>query len=83
VDTIVCPVGRGGLAAGVAVGARAVKPDMRIVGVQTAACPSLYQSIKDGVFYSNYPTDEDTICDAVVGGAGQVDYEMLPALVDE
>ena len=43
VDTIVVPVGSGGLITGVAVGARAIKPEMRIVGVQTAACPSLYQ----------------------------------------
>ena len=83
VDTIVAPVGSGGLVTGIAVGARAVRPDMRIVGVQTAACPSLYQSLKDGVCYSTYPITGDTICDAVVGGAGQIAFEMLPTLIDE
>ena len=83
VDTIVAPVGSGGLITGIAVGARAIKPDMRIVGVQTAACPSLYQSIKDHVCYTTYPVSGDTVCDAVVGGAGQLAYEMLPDLIDE
>lgn len=83
VDTIVCPVGRGGLMTGVAVGARSVRPDMRIVGVQTAACPSVYQSINDGFCYRNYPIEGETVCGAVVGGAGQIAYEMLPDLVDQ
>ena len=83
VDTIVVPVGSGGLITGVAVGARAIKPEMRIVGVQTAACPSMYQSIKDHVCYSTYPVTEGTICEAVVGGAGKIAYEMLPSLVDQ
>lgn len=83
VDTIVCPVGRGGLLTGIAVGARALRPDMRIVGVQTAACPSLVQSIQDGLCYRNYPISGETICGAVVGGAGQLAFEMLPGLVDQ
>jgi len=76
-------VGGGGLITGVAVGARAVRPDMRIVGVQTAACPSMYQSLRDGVCYSTYPLTGETICNAVTGGAGQLGYEMLGDLVDE
>ena len=83
VDTIVVPVGSGGLITGVAMGARAVRPDMRIVGVQTAACPSLYQSIKDKVCYRSYPITGETICEAVVGGAGRLAYEMLPGLIDQ
>lgn len=83
VDTIVAPVGSGALITGIAVGARAIKPDMRIVGVQTASCPSLYQSIKDGICYETYPVTGETICDAVVGGAGRLAFEMLPDLIDE
>ena len=56
---------------------------MRIVGVQTAACPSLVQSIEDGLCYRNYPISGETICGAVVGGAGKLGFEMLPGLVDQ
>ncbi len=83
VDTIVAPVGSGGLITGIAVGARVLRPDMRIVGVQTAACPAMYQSLKDGMCYTTYPVTGDTICDAVVGGAGRLAFEMLPELLDE
>jgi threonine dehydratase len=39
--TVVIPVGGGGLSAGIALALRAVKPDVRIVGVQAAACAPL------------------------------------------
>lgn len=83
IDTIVVPVGSGALITGVAVGARAVRPDMRIVGVQTEACPSMYQSLKDGICYTTYPVTEETICEALVGGAGRLAFDMLPELVDQ
>ena len=83
VDTIVVPAGGGGLITGVAVGAKAIRPDMRIVGVQTAACPSICQSLKDKVCYTTYPVVGETVCDAVTGGIGTLAYEMLPDLVDE
>ena len=83
VDTIVVPVGSGGLITGVAIGARALKPEMRIVGVQTAACPAMVQSLADRVCYTSYPTTGETICDAVVGGVGRLAYDMLPGLVDQ
>src|SRR5207342_2405820 len=36
--TVVIPVGGGGLAAGVAIALRALRPELRLVGVQAAAC---------------------------------------------
>lgn len=83
IDTIVAPVGSGALITGIAVGARAINPNIRIVGVQTAACPSLYQSLADHVCYTTYPITGETICDAVVGGAGRIAYEMAPGLIDQ
>jgi len=40
-DMIVAPIGGGGLMAGIAVAAKALKPDIRLVGVQAAAFPSM------------------------------------------
>lgn len=39
--TVVIPVGGGGLAAGVAIALRSLRPDLRLVGVQAAACAPL------------------------------------------
>jgi threonine dehydratase len=40
VDTVVIPVGGGGLISGSAIALRAARPDMRIVGVQSSAVPT-------------------------------------------
>ena len=83
IDTIVVPVGGGGLITGIAVAAKAIKPDVRIVGVQTAACPAMVDALRDHVCYSRYPTKGDTVCEAIVGGIGEISFDMLPDLVDE
>jgi threonine dehydratase len=41
VETVVIPVGGGGLSSGIALALRALKPDVRVVGVQAAACAPL------------------------------------------
>jgi threonine dehydratase len=41
VETVVIPVGGGGLASGIALALRAVKPEVKVVGVQAAACAPL------------------------------------------
>ena len=40
-ETVVIPIGGGGLSSGIALALRAVKPDVKIVGVQAAACAPL------------------------------------------
>ena len=83
VDTIVVPMGSGGLITGIAVAAKSINPDVRIVGVQTAACPAVARSLADGIPYTHYPTMGHTICEAVVGGIGRLAYQMLPDLIDQ
>lgn len=81
-DTIVVPIGGGGLITGIAVAAKSINPAIKIVGVQTAACPAMIESITQNNFYEEYPT-KDSICESLVGGIGRLSYEMLPAYVDE
>lgn len=82
IDTIVVPVGGGGLLTGIAVAAKALKPTIRVVGVQTEACPALIQSYKDGVFYAEYPS-RPSLCDSLIGGVGALSYEMARSYVDD
>ncbi|MCK5943607.1 MAG: pyridoxal-phosphate dependent enzyme, partial [Planctomycetes bacterium] len=44
-DSLIVPIGGGGLCAGMAVWARHVKPDIRIFGVQTEGCPSMHAAL--------------------------------------
>ncbi len=48
VDTVVLPVGGGGLAAGTALALKGRKPEVRVIGVQTAQVPSLAAALKQG-----------------------------------
>ncbi len=48
VDTVVLPVGGGGLAAGVSVAIKAHKPQVQLIGVQTAQVPSLPAALNAG-----------------------------------
>lgn len=82
IDTIVVPIGGGGLITGIAVAAKALKPDIRIVGVQTQACPSMIRSYQDHTFYADYPS-EPSLCDAPLGGVGALSYAMAKDYVDE
>lgn len=43
-DLIIVPVGGGGLISGIAVGVKEEHPTVRVVGVQTAACPVTYRA---------------------------------------
>ena len=42
-DALLVPIGGGGLISGVAIAAKSLKPEVEIVGVQAAACPSMYR----------------------------------------
>jgi len=82
IDTIVVPIGGGGLITGIAVAAKSIKPDIRIIGVQTEACPAMINSYRDQTFYEEYPSEESN-CDALIGGIGKLSYEMAKDYVDE
>lgn len=83
IDTVVVPIGGGGLITGIATAVKAIKPDIRVIGVQTEACPAMIKAFEDKVFYEEYPVTGDTVCDALVGGIGKLSYEILEPLVDD
>ena len=46
VDTLIVPIGGGGLAAGIATAVKALKPDVEIIGVEAALYPSMAQAVR-------------------------------------
>ncbi|MBT2386961.1 threonine ammonia-lyase [Streptomyces sp. ISL-11] len=82
VRTIVVGIGGGGLAAGVAVAVKALRPDVRIVGVQAAGAAAYPPSLKAG-----HPVSIEapaTMADGIkVGRPGDVPFAIIDALVDE
>lgn len=45
-DMIIVPVGGGGLISGIASAAKVIRPETKIIGVQSVACPSAHASLK-------------------------------------
>lgn len=79
-DTLVVSVGGGGLLAGVATAARAVKPDLEIVGVQTTRFPAMVNAIKG----TQHAQGTSTIAEGIaVGQPGQMTREVIARLVDD
>ncbi len=81
-EVLLVPVGGGGLVAGVSVAAKAVNPEIRIIGVQVEASPSAYLSLKEGRCYERY-AHEPTICEGLAGGFGIVPFQVAKDLIDE
>ena len=48
VDTIVVAIGGGGLISGISLAAKALNPDVKIIGVEPVGAPTLYESIRAG-----------------------------------
>jgi len=81
-EAILVPIGGGGLIAGVSVAAKAMNPEVKIIGVQVEASPSAYLSLKEGRCYERYDHDP-TICEGLAGGFGIVPFEIAKDLIDE
>lgn len=79
-DTLVVPIGGGGLISGMAVAAKAVKPSIKIVGVQAALYPSMYNAVRGG----NLPMRGDTLAEGIaVKSPGRITSELVRRYVDD
>ncbi len=79
-DTLVVPVGGGGLISGIATAAKAIKPGVRVVGVQTSS----YSSIARALRGKSLAGEGNTIAEGIaVKLPGKLTLEVIRARVDE
>ena len=79
-DMIVVPIGGGGLISGIAVAAKAIKPSIKIIGVQAALVPAMYNRIKGATL----PMRSDTLAEGIaVKGECQLTEGLIRAHVDD
>jgi threonine dehydratase len=80
IDTLVVAIGGGGLIAGIATAARAVRPGIRIIGVQTERFPAAWNA-KHG---QNRESRQATIADGIgVKHPGALTLPVIRELVDD
>jgi threonine dehydratase len=94
IDTLVIPVGGGGLISGNAIAARAIKPEMEIIGVESQFYPSAYQArhgqdnecgghtIAEGIAVSQPGTINLPIMDELVSDIILVSEEDIERAID-
>ncbi len=79
-DCLVVPIGGGGLMSGMATVARALKPDIEMVGVQAELYPSMYSAVTG----DERPCGGDTLAEGIaVKAPGQFTRQIIAELVDD
>ncbi|CAI9407540.1 threonine ammonia-lyase [Nocardioides sp. T2.26MG-1] len=81
-QTVLVPTGGGGLLAGVAIAVKALRPDVRVIGVQAAGAAAYPASLAEG--HPVALTSMKTMADGIaVGLPGQVTFDAVRDHVDE
>ncbi|QDR83453.1 threonine ammonia-lyase [Sporomusa termitida] len=82
VEAVVVPIGGGGLIAGIALAVKNLKPDVKIIGVQSKNMPSMAESIaqKEIVTCNGSPTIADGIA---VKTPGELTFAIIRHYVDD
>ena len=79
-DTLVIAIGGGGLISGMATAAKAIKPGIQVVGVQTQRFPAMYNAIKG----TDLPQGTSTIAEGIaVGTPGEITQAIIRERVDD
>lgn len=79
-DTLVVPIGGGGLASGVAVIGKRINPNLRVIGVQAALYPGMVNALRG----TDRPCGGSTLAEGIaVGEPGQMTRRIVGEYVDE
>ncbi|MDY7010361.1 MAG: threonine/serine dehydratase [Planctomycetota bacterium] len=82
IETVLAPIGGGGLIAGLLVAIKESRPAVRVIGVQTTAFPSMAESVRQGRCAS--VPEGGTIADGVaVRQPGQLGVEVVRRYIDD
>jgi threonine dehydratase len=79
-DTLVVPIGGGGLISGIATAAKAIKPTIQVIGVEASLYPSMYNPIKG----AKLAIGGDTLAEGIaVKSPGIITQAIIRELVDD
>ena len=81
-DMIVVPIGGGGIISGIASTVKSIRPEVKVIGVQSAACPSAYESYRSGKITS--VDSHHSIADGIsVKQVGDLNFDIIKKCVDD
>jgi threonine dehydratase len=80
IDTLIVPIGGGGLISGMGTAAKALRPDILLIGAQTELYPSMFAKIKG----RDMPTAGDTLAEGIaVKTPGRITASIIQRIVDD
>ena len=81
-EAVIVPIGGGGLIGGMACALKELRPEVRVIGVQTSRLPSMQRALREGHPVTLEPAT--TIADGIaVRRAGELTYPLVQRYVDE
>jgi threonine dehydratase len=82
IDMVIVPVGGGGLISGIGAFVKSIIPTIKVIGVQSAACPSAYESYYRGEITK--VSSQYSIADGIsVKQVGALNFEIIRKYVDD
>ena len=81
VETLLIPIGGGGLATGIAVWVKTVNPDVKVIGVQSTAARTMYECFRAGKLV-DVPVPP-TIAEGLSGGITQLNLDLALRYFDD
>lgn len=80
-DSVIVPIGGGGLCSGILIALKETNPEIKIYGVQSIAFPSLYERLKN-ISITNRPSQ--TIAEGIaVKKPGEITTEIIKKYIDD
>jgi len=82
VDEVYVRIGGGGLASGIAIAIKSIKPEVKIIGVESEAYPAMKESLEKGSICLN--KSGNTIADSIsIKSPGNLTFEILKKYLDD
>lgn len=82
VETIIVPIGGGGVISGISLAVKTLKPDVKIIGVQASGSSAMYNSFREGKLC--HLKSSETIADGInVKEPAQRTFDIIEKYVDD
>ncbi len=81
VESVIVPIGGGGLISGVSLAIKSANPDVRIIGVEPAAAPGAYRSFRDGFCHERVDI-KPSIADGLLGTLTPLTFQIARRYVE-
>jgi threonine dehydratase len=80
-DLILCPVGGGGVLSGVAVAAKSLRPEIKVIATEPAGAADAAESFQQGQLVSQ--ERKETIADGLRTNLGAINFSLIQRYVDD